>query len=69
MLSTKVKEIIENLSCPDLDNTPDNTPVYYEVSIKLSKRKRRKYIKRHGQIPRYIVSGYVELVNVDDKTL
>ena len=64
MVSTKVKEIIENLSCPD----PSNTPVYYEVSIKLSKRKRKRYIKRHGQIPRYIVSGYVELVN-DDKTL
>ena len=65
MMPTTINHIIEHLSCPDLDNTP----VYYEVSIKLSKRKRRRYIKRHGQIPRYIVSSYVELVNVDDKTL
>ena len=55
----KLKELIENFS--PHESIVDNTGAI-RIEIKLSKRKKKKYMKRHKHPPYCIVHGYTDFI-------
>lgn len=55
----KLKELIENFS--PYESIADNTGAIF-IEIKLSKRKKKKYMKRHKHPPYCIVYGYTDFI-------